>query len=103
MNCLLGAGHARARETFGSSGMNGLIGKLEEVPLRELWKHEERGFSAWLAGNLQELGNQLGLVLQNLERETAAGDLSVAAVASLFGIPRAAKMRARNYPIGSLY
>jgi len=40
------------------------IGKLETVPLRELWKHEERGFSAWLADNLDALSEALTITLQ---------------------------------------
>jgi predicted nucleic acid-binding protein len=33
------------------------IGKLETVDLRELWKHEERGFSAWFESNLDTLSD----------------------------------------------
>ena len=25
------------------------LGKLKEVPLREVWEHEQYGFSAWLS------------------------------------------------------
>lgn len=52
------------------------IGKLEPVELRELWKHEERGFSAWLERNLDVLGEVLDLSLVNPERETSAGDFA---------------------------
>jgi hypothetical protein len=57
--------------------MNALIGKLEPVELRQLWKHEERGFSAWLEANLDVLGQAIGLALQNPERESDAGDFAV--------------------------
>jgi hypothetical protein len=53
------------------------IGKLEQVELRQLWKHEENGFSAWLASNLDVLGQAIGLSLLNPERETGAGDFAV--------------------------
>jgi hypothetical protein len=53
------------------------IGKLQQVELRQLWKHEERGFSAWLAENLDVLGQAIGLGLSNPERETGAGDFAV--------------------------
>lgn len=51
------------------------LGKLVEVPLREVWKNEERDFSSWLAEpeNLNELGNILGLSLTDIEREKHVG------------------------------
>ena len=57
------------------------IGKLEHVPLRELWKHEERGFSAWLADNLQILADTLGLRLSDAQRSVTAGSFTVDLVA----------------------
>ena len=32
------------------------IGKLERVPLREVWKHEALDFTKWLEGNIDVLG-----------------------------------------------
>jgi hypothetical protein len=61
--------------------LNDIIGKLEEVALRELWKHEEFGFSAWLAENLDALGSALGLSLADPKREVAVGSFSVDLVA----------------------
>jgi hypothetical protein len=57
--------------------MSSPIGKLEPVELRQLWKHEERGFSAWLEANLDVLAQSIGLALQNPERESDAGDFAV--------------------------
>lgn len=57
------------------------IGKLEPVPLRELWKHEERGFSAWLEQNLSELADELGVSLIDPRREVKAGKFEVDIVA----------------------
>lgn len=57
------------------------IGKLEEIPLREVWKHEERGFSAWLENNLDSLSNVVGLELTEARREVKAGSFSVDIVA----------------------
>jgi hypothetical protein len=57
--------------------MDAKIGKLEAVPLRELWKHEERGFSAWLEHNLEALGDRLGLRISPLEREKDVGPFHV--------------------------
>lgn len=58
-----------------------MIGKLEEVPLREVWKHEERGFSAWLVNNLDALSNALGMNLVEAQREVKAGSFEVDLVA----------------------
>ena len=39
------------------------LGTLELVDLRELWQHEERNFTPWLAENLNRLGAVLGMNL----------------------------------------
>jgi hypothetical protein len=53
------------------------IGKLIRVPLKELWKHEARGFSAWLAENIEALGEQIQYPLTFLEREKPVGPFAV--------------------------
>jgi hypothetical protein len=53
------------------------IGKLEPVPLRELWKHEEHGFSVWLANNIEALSEELGISLTVEEREKKVGAFNV--------------------------
>ncbi len=57
------------------------IGKLEPVPLRDLWAHEATQFTPWLAENLDLLGEQIGLTLTLVEEEGNAGDFSVDIVA----------------------
>jgi uncharacterized protein DUF4268 len=57
------------------------IGRLEPVALRELWKHEERGFSAWLEGNLDSLSQAIGISLSEPQRESLAGSFQVDLVA----------------------
>ncbi len=37
------------------------IGKLESVPLRDIWKKEARDFSPWLERNIDTLSERLGL------------------------------------------
>ncbi len=51
------------------------LGKLKEVKLREIWKHEQYDFSSWLAKeeNINELGNVLGLTLTDVETEKLVG------------------------------
>ncbi|MCX6344803.1 MAG: DUF4268 domain-containing protein [Armatimonadetes bacterium] len=54
-----------------------MIGKLQRVPLREVWKHEALDFSKWLQNNPDVLSDAIGINLSNIERERAAGDFNV--------------------------
>jgi Domain of unknown function (DUF4268) len=58
-----------------------LIGKLERVPLREVWKHEAQDFTQWLQQNIDVLNNALDLTLVNVDREQTTGSFSVDLVA----------------------
>ena len=51
------------------------LGKLKEVNIRELWKHEQYDFSKWLSlpENIQELGDTIGLSLTDVETEKFVG------------------------------
>lgn len=55
------------------------LGKLEKVPVRDVWKHEARDFTPWLAENLSELGEALGLDLDDAqyEEEASVGSYSL--------------------------
>jgi len=57
------------------------IGKLERVPLREVWRHEALDFTQWLQNNIAVLNDILDLNLINVEREQAAGSFSIDLVA----------------------
>ncbi|RYX82147.1 DUF4268 domain-containing protein [bacterium] len=62
--------------------MNDLnIGRLERVPLREVWKHEAHDFTHWLQSNLDVLSDAVDLNLISAEREKAAGSFSIDLVA----------------------
>jgi len=61
------------------------IGKLERVPLREVWKHEAYDFTQWLQDNVDVLNAALSITLVNVEREQAAGSFSVDLVAERDG------------------
>ena len=47
------------------------IGMLEEIDIRELWKHEQYNFSNWLAEpeNISYLNDILGLTLVDINKE----------------------------------
>lgn len=51
------------------------IGKLIEVDVRNLWKHEQYDFSKWLAkdSNIEYLNDILGLTLINIDTEVYVG------------------------------
>jgi hypothetical protein len=57
------------------------IGKIERVPLREVWRHEAHNLTTWLEENIDVLNDVLDLTLSNVEREQAAGSFSVDLVA----------------------
>lgn len=51
------------------------IGKLKEVELRNLWKHEQYNFSEWLSQNenIELLNDILGLTLTDISKEVYVG------------------------------
>ena len=58
-----------------------MIGKIERVPLREVWRHEALDFTTWLEESLDVLNDVLDITLSGAEREQAAGSFSVDLVA----------------------
>lgn len=63
------------------------LGKLEPVPVRELWPLEDRDFTPWLAQNLHLLGSAIGLELQLIATEVSgySGDADILAEAAGHG------------------
>ena len=51
------------------------LGRLVSVNVRELWKHEQYDFSAWLAKpeNIDYLSDELGLTLTDIQTEVFVG------------------------------
>lgn len=51
------------------------FGKLEEVNVRELWKHEQYDFSEWLSKdeNIELLSEEVGLTLTDINKEVFVG------------------------------
>lgn len=50
-----------------------MIGKLEIVELREIWKHEAFDFTTWLFENCDILNEQIGLSITPIEKEKSVG------------------------------
>lgn len=53
------------------------IGKLQRVPLREVWRHEAADFTTWLESNVDVLNEVLDFTITSVEREKSAGDFNV--------------------------
>ncbi|MBM3477361.1 MAG: DUF4268 domain-containing protein [Armatimonadetes bacterium] len=58
-----------------------MIGKIERLPLREVWKHEAQGLTKWLEENPDVLSDVTDLTLSSAAREQSAGDFNVDLVA----------------------
>jgi Domain of unknown function (DUF4268) len=58
-----------------------VIGKIERVPLRQVWPHEAYDLTRWLEENFDVLNGIVGLDLVAAQREQAAGAFSVDLVA----------------------
>lgn len=54
-----------------------MIGKIEKVPLRDIWKHEANDFTKWLQNNIDVLSEVINLPLTNVEREQSTGNFYV--------------------------
>lgn len=62
-----------------------MIGKIQRLPLREVWKHEALDFTTWLEENVDVLSEVLDLSLASVEREQNAGDFKIDLVAESSG------------------
>lgn len=54
-----------------------MVGKVERVSLRSIWKHEAYDFTNWLADNLDVLSETLGISLSLVETEKSVGPFNV--------------------------
>ena len=54
-----------------------MIGKIETVPLRDIWKHEANNFTKWLQNNIDILSEVIKILLTNVEREQSTGNFYV--------------------------
>lgn len=53
-----------------------MIGKMERVDLREVWKDEARDFTSWLFDNIDILGDELNIGITPIEKEKRVGSFS---------------------------
>jgi len=53
------------------------LSKVKRLALRDIWLKEASNFTPWLADNIQQLGEALGMDLQLQSREADVGDFSL--------------------------
>lgn len=53
-----------------------MVGRMERVELREVWKNEAKDFTSWLYENLEILGEELDIDLSPDEKEKNVGSFS---------------------------
>lgn len=53
------------------------LGSIKRIDPREVWKHEARDFTPWLKDNTSRLSEVLGLDLDLVETEVAAGPFAI--------------------------
>ena len=58
-----------------------MIGKIERVKLRDVWKHEAYDLTRWLQDNIDVLNEAIDLNISNPEIEQSAGSFKVDIVA----------------------
>lgn len=58
-----------------------MIGKIQRVPIKEVWKHEAIDFTAWLRDHIDILNEAIGFELTSAETEQSAGSFNVDIVA----------------------
>ena len=61
----------------GENGSGPDLATIQRVELRDVWPHEADEFTPWLAENIRELGDALGMRLEVEEREAPVGSYSL--------------------------
>lgn len=64
------------------------LGEMQPVDLRSIWPKEAYDFTPWLAANLDQLGDALGMDLELVDTEVPVGPFSIDLVAKEVGTDR---------------
>ncbi|MDD5668536.1 MAG: DUF4268 domain-containing protein [Candidatus Omnitrophica bacterium] len=58
-----------------------MVGRIEKVNLRDVWKKEAKDFTDWLFDNIEVLGEELDIDLTTIEKEKKVGSFSADIIA----------------------
>ena len=61
------------------------LGKLENVPIREVWKNEESVFTPWLMENIEVINELINVDIEGLERESNVGSYTADLIGKVAG------------------
>lgn len=61
------------------------FGKINRIPLKEIWSKEAYGFTPWLSENINTLGEALGMELELTDMEASVGNFSLDLLAKDLG------------------
>lgn len=64
------------------------LSKIKRLNLRDVWPKEANDFTPWLAENIEELGEALGIDLELEAKEASVGDFSLDLLAKDLGTNR---------------
>ncbi|MEL4309150.1 DUF4268 domain-containing protein [Joostella sp. CR20] len=53
-----------------------MLGEIKKVQLRKIWKNEAYDFTPWLADNIEQIGEAIGLELEFEDKEVSVGPYS---------------------------
>lgn len=61
------------------------LGKLQNVPIREVWKNEESDFTPWLLENIEVINELINVDIEDLEKECDVGNYTADLVGKVAG------------------
>jgi hypothetical protein len=64
---------------------NGSLGRLEQVPIRDVWPNEDEDFTPWLEENISYIGDLIGVDIDEIQRESAVGNFSADLIGKIPG------------------
>ena len=53
------------------------VNKISRIPLKDVWKYEDRHLTPWLCDNMDVISDAIGIQLTNPERECSTGNFNV--------------------------
>jgi hypothetical protein len=54
-----------------------VINKISRIPIKQVWKYEDRDLTPWLCDNIDVISDAIGLQITNPEKEQSTGNFNV--------------------------